>query len=28
ALDTVGTTPCCSYNSLQEIGEISQREKI
>ncbi|CAF1063191.1 unnamed protein product [Adineta ricciae] len=25
---TVGTTSCCSYDNLEEIGEICQREKL
>ena len=25
---TVGTTSCCSYDNLEEIGQICQREKL
>lgn len=25
---TLGTTSCCSYDNLEEIGEICQREKL
>lgn len=24
----MGTTSCCSYDNLEEIGEICQREKL
>ena len=25
---TLGTTSCCSYDNLKEIGEICQREEL